>query len=573
MIMAGSGRTLAACRRARVPSNLSQAPVFRAFATCQTRSNSIPGHYGHLPYKDYPAQDPSMTVDHVVIGGGAVGLAIAASLARRYPEKSTFLLERHGQVGQETSSRNSEVIHGGMYYPLGSLKTQLCIRGREMMYDWCEKNNVGAKEVGKLIVGPSSSKEYFENMIRTRNEANMGPLAPPLELLTGDQAREMDPDLGQEIGWAVHSPRTGIVSSHEYMESLEREIQDLDNAEIAYGTDVVRIDPHLPSQKASAGESKRGADASQEGWIVQTTTDGGAEGQSDSVLARVVINSSGLNGHLALNTLLAQERFAEGSDPLGMWYSKGNYLSYKGEGVRSVKRLIYPLPNMGSSGKSASSGSHESLGTHLTLDLSGNVKFGPDTEWLTPPSSTTQDFWAKLLAPTTDPERLERMYESITAYLPNVQREGLSPDYAGIRPKIVPPGADFMDFTPLWHYSRNLQDQRLWQYARLPREYAAAEKYIPKSQPTAKIGEAAQDGGVMLTLAGIESPGLTSSLALAEMVSDMITEQVWGYGEAQRQQKQRGGKSSSSGNGSGSTTIPKGARNDEVGGVNLDAWA
>lgn len=501
-----------------------------------------------------------MSIDHVVIGGGVVGLAIAASLARRYPEKSTFLLERHGQVGQETSSRNSEVIHGGMYYPLGSLKAQLCIKGREMMYDWCEKYGVGAKQVGKLIVGPEESKGYFENMIATRNQQNMGPLAPPLQLITGDEARKLEPDLGDGIGWAVNSERTGIVSSHELMDSLEREIQELENAEVAYGTDVVRIDPHLPSQKASAADAKRGADASQEGWVVQTST----EGQSDSVLARVVINCSGLNAHLALNTLLAQERFADGCEPIGMWYSKGNYLSYKGEGVRNVQRLIYPLPNMGSSGKAASSGSHESLGTHLTLDLSGNIKFGPDTEWLTPPDITSKDFWAKQLAPITAPERLERMYESITSYLPNVRKDGLSPDYAGIRPKLVPPGGDFMDFTPLWHYSRDLKSQRLWQYARLPKTYSSAEQYFTKAGQIAKVGDAARDGGVMLTLAGIESPGLTSSLALAEMVGEMITEQVWGYGGASAGSKRAG---------QGAASIPKGARNDEIGGAGLDAWA
>lgn len=432
------------------------------------------------------------------------------------------------------------------------------------MYDWCEKYGVGVKQVGKLIVGPQESREYFENMIATRNTQNMGPLAPPLKLLSGEEARKMEPDLGENIGWAVHSPRTGIVSSHEYMDSLEKEIQDMDNAEVAYGTDVVRIDPHLPSQKASAQGSKRGADASQEGWVVQTST----EGHSDSVLAKVVINCSGLNAHLALNTLHAQKRFDQGSDAIGMWYSKGNYLSYKGQGVKNVKQLIYPLPNMGSSGKAATSGSHESLGTHLTLDLSGNVKFGPDTEWLSPPDATSKDFWAKLLAPVTSAERLERMHESITSYLPNVQREGLSPDYAGIRPKLVPPGADFMDFTPLWHYSRDLSSQHLWQYARLPTAYAEAERYSQPFGTKAKAGETAKDGGVMLTLAGIESPGLTSSLALAEMVSEMITEQVWGFGEAQRQQRQNSQDASSS-----YKTIPKAARSDEIGGVNLDAWA
>lgn len=504
-----------------------------------------------------------MQVDHLIIGAGVVGLSIAAQLAKRYPEKSTFLVERHRRAGEETSSRNSEVIHAGLYYPSDSLKTQMCIRGREAMYRRCEEWGIGFKQTGKLVVGPEGSKEYFEKM--KEHCEGLGPLAPPLRLLSGDEAREMEPDLSKEIAWAMLSERTGIVSSHEFMESFEREIMDSENAELVYDTQVVRIDPHLPSKSGSASSGKRGSDNSQEGWIVQTKTmseasmTGSDEGDSDSILARVVINSSGLNGHLALNAIRGDKRFADGdtaNEPMSMWYAKGNYVSYKGPGVKNVKRLIYPVP-----ATTSGSHSHQSLGTHLTLDLNGGIKFGPDTEWLSPPDPNSSiDFWAKQLAPVTSDERMHEIYESITSYLPDISLEGLAPDYAGIRPKLIPPGGGFMDFTILKHHSRELNTQKLWQYANLPRF-----SDLPRDLTNHHRGPTASrdgSGGSLYTLAGIESPGLTSSVALGELVSDMVAEQVWGHGDATKKAKKTGKE----------REIPKGARNDEVGG-SLDAWA
>lgn len=304
-----------------------------------------------------------MTVDHLVVGGGVVGLAITAELGKRYPDKSTYLVERHRRAGEETSSRNSEVIHAGLYYPAQSLKTQLCIRGRELMYQRCAEAGIGHRQTGKLVVGPADSRGYFEKM--KEHVDALGPLAPPVRLITGDEAREMEPDLSKDIGWAMLSERTGIVSSHELMESLEHEITSSESAELVYDTELVRIDPHLPSTSGIAAKGKRGADDSQEGWVVQTRThsagsSGAEEEQTDSILARVVINAAGLNGHLALNALRADRRFAEGegSEEMGMWYSKGNYVSYKGEGVKNVKTLIYPVPAM-----AGNSHSHQSLGS------------------------------------------------------------------------------------------------------------------------------------------------------------------------------------------------------------------
>lgn len=534
---------------------------------------NLPGQRARLPHHRYPPQEPSMSVDHLVIGGGVVGLAVAAQLVRRYPEKSTFLVERHRRVGEETSSRNSEVIHAGLYYPPGSLKTQMCLRGRELMYDRCQKHNVGHKQVGKLVVGPKQSKSYFENMLK--HVSSLGPLAPPLELITGDEAREKEPDLSEDIGWAVWSGRTGIVSSHELMESLESEILESEGSELVYDTSVVRIDPHLPSRKGVAASSKRGSDNSQEGWVVQTVTHSEQhEATADAILARVVVNATGLSGPLALNALRADGHFAPGrdSEAMGAWYSKGNYVKYSGPGAKDIKSLIYPIPAM-----SAKGGLDQGLGTHLTVDLAGNIKFGPDTEWLTPPpegrsktgssdSDDGVDFWAKHLAPVESEERLKAMHQSITSYLPGVKLEGLTPDYSGIRPKLVPPGGGFMDFTMLWHRSRDLAEQPLWSYANLPEPILAqgAAKFFKgptasKAPPRADAGSAA--GGAMITLAGIESPGLTSSLAIGEVVGEMVAEQVWGYGDAIKVTRDV------------SKPVPKGARNDEIGGQGLDAWA
>jgi 2-hydroxyglutarate dehydrogenase len=295
-----------------------------------------------------------MQVDHLVVGAGVVGLAIASHLCKRYPDKSTFLVERHVRAGEETSSRNSEVIHGGLYYPAESLKTMLCLKGREMMYRRCEEWGVPFKQTGKLVVGPKESKEYLEGM--QRHISTLGPLAPPVRLLSGAEAKELEPDISSEIGWALLSERTGIVSSHELMDSLEREILDSDSAELVYDTEVVRIDPHLPDRSGTAASGKRGSDDSSEGWVVQTNT--GDQAEPDAILARVVINSSGLNGQLALNALHADKRFAEGTERMGMWYSKGNYTSYKGPGVKNVKRLLYPVPSM-----TKGAHSHESLGS------------------------------------------------------------------------------------------------------------------------------------------------------------------------------------------------------------------
>lgn len=451
----------------------------RCFSTSTVRrTESIPASYPTLPRLHKASSKgkevPDVQVDHLIIGGGVIGLAIARQLAIRYPEKSTYLVERHKHPGQETSSRNSEVIHAGLYYPPKSLKTNLCLRGRELLYSYCEEYGVPFQQTGKLVVGTKSSKEYLEGIVQHLKSlenvtGNIGALIsgqrapPPVRVISGDEARDLEPDLGDQVGWTLESKRTGIVSSHELMASLERQTLDSESAEIVYDTSVVGLYPLSDDSKLS-------------GWVVETET----EGHVDSLLAKHVINASGLNGPATLNSLLKGGHFGNSSDMsqgVGCWYSKGNYASYgktKG-GVSNVKRLIYPLPDMGSS---KDGHGHQGLGTHLTLSLDGNIRFGPDTDWLRPPKEgeSDADWWSKnnlaALAPTqmtlnqaSEEERLEEMYKSISSFLPGLTLEGLTPDYAGIRPKLTGPGGGFKDFGVLYHQAKGLDNQSVWQEA------------------------------------------------------------------------------------------------------------
>lgn len=528
---------------------------------------------------------PDVQVDHLVIGGGVIGLAVARELTRLYPDKSTFLVERHKRPGEETSSRNSEVIHAGLYYPATSLKTNLCLRGRELLYQFCEDHGVPHKQTGKLVVGTRDSKSYLEGIIQhvaalAEADGNIGATisgercAPPLRLITGDEARELEPDLGSDVGWTLESPRTGIVSSHDLMAALERQILDCDQAEIVYDTDVVSLRPckSLSCASTSATSSKRGA-GSLQGWMVETQTEGG---EVDALLARHVINASGLNGPAALNSLVRGGHFGSGAEQIPAWYSKGNYASYsrsKG-GIDNVRRLIYPLPDMGSA---KDKHGHQGLGTHLTLDLDGNVRFGPDTDWLKPPPNAAHekedqlahaDWWSKnlvALRPTAatlnqseEEDRLKAMHESVTAFLPGIRLEGLAPDYAGIRPKLRGLGAGFADFAVLYHSAANLEAQSVWQNAFATSNNAARNSNRKNAREALFRGdvEAHSPQPSLITLCGIESPGLTSSLALGELAAELVARRGWGeQGDAFRRRAK----------------TPPGAYNEDAG--SLDAWA
>jgi len=344
------------------------------------------------------------------------------------------------------------------------------------MYERCTRYNIPYRKTGKLVVAHESQRSYVESLFEKSQSLSSPPhLAShlagepvlPTTLVSGDYARELEPDLSKDITTALWSPETGIVDSHGLMQSLEKDILESEGGELVYSTRVVRVDPC------------RGAETpSHDGWVVQTVTDGA---QGDALLAKTLINASGLSANLVLNSLLPE------SSRIPMYFARGSYAAYSGRGTSSVSHLIYPCPETG-----PDKHAFQSLGTHLTLDLQGRVRFGPDLEWISPPTGAPDfccdeenvDFWTQHLVPNES--RLEEMHRAVTRYLPGVAFEGLRADYVGVRPKLVVSG--FQDFV-------------------IRKDYADG-----------------RGGGLMVSLLGIESPGLTSSLAIAEhVVEDVIS--------------------------------------------------
>lgn len=335
--------------------------------------------------------------------------------------------------------------------------------------------------------------------------------ALPSQLLSGDEARQLEPDLSPDIAAALLSPETGIIDSHTYMECLQRDIMNSENSEIVCSTAVVRVDPYDRSKRAEGTPDTK---AKEDGWVVQMLTKGSngeREGEGDAFLARTLINASGLSGNLILNALLPQEK------RIPMYYARGSYSAYRGPGVTNVSRLIYPCPDT----KTKDAHAFQSLGTHLTLDLAGNTKFGPDIQWISPSGHVSRslggptpargddeatndgfsyteedvDFWKQCLIP--DDSQLDAMYEAVKSYLPGVDASKFRPDYVGIRPKLVPPWGGFQDFVFRRDHSTSFLQ------ATDGDDHASAR-------------------GQMITLMGIESPGLTASLAIAEKVASML---------------------------------------------------
>jgi L-2-hydroxyglutarate oxidase LhgO len=356
-------------------------------------------------------------VDAVVIGAGVIGLACARALAQRGIE--TLILERHESFGTEISSRNSEVIHAGLYYPTGSLKARLCLKGNQSLYAYCVARSIAHRRCGKLIVATSSAQEEQLDALYAKAQANG---IADFKRLSAEQANALEAELYCTA--ALLSPSTGIVDSHALMLALLADAEQ-GGAILALRSPFVR------------------AHAESDGIVLEV---GGAE--SMQLKAHRVINAAGLSAQHVASRI---DGFPSGLVP-PTYYAKGNYYSLLGR--TPFSRLIYPLPEPGG------------LGVHLTLDLAGQARFGPDVEWI---SALNYD---------VDPARAERFYSEVRRYWPGLQEASLVPAYAGIRPKIVGPGEDAADF--------------LFQ--------GPAEHGVPG----------------LLNLFGFESPGLTSCLEIAE---------------------------------------------------------
>jgi len=364
-----------------------------------------------------------------IIGGGVVGLALAEEVSRNH--ENVFLIERHPTFGQETSSRSSEVIHAGIYYTKGSLKARLCIEGKNLLYDYCQKYDVPFKRCGKLIVATSEEEiSVIEGILCTARENGVDDMT----VLEKDQIAEMEPNIFALK--ALFSPSTGIIDSHSLMKQYETNAIN-NGCQLVYGSEVTAI-------------SKIG-----EGYLV-TLLD--ADSRSYSFTSRIVINSAGL----------ASDKVAEmigiSDDNLKILFCKGEYFRVNPPKNKLINRLIYPVPHH----------NMEGIGIHVTIDMGGGVKLGPDVKYL---ESNVYDY--KLT-----PSKQEAFWLSARKFLPFLEFDDIIPEMAGIRPKIQKPGEPLRDY------------------------------YIMEESGKGHPG--------FINLIGMESPALTSSISIAKYVNNLI---------------------------------------------------
>jgi L-2-hydroxyglutarate oxidase LhgO len=365
-------------------------------------------------------------VEAIVVGAGVVGLAVARALAMA--GRDTILIEAEGAIGTGTSSRNSEVIHAGIYYPTSSLKARHCVAGARALYAYCEAHGVAHRRVGKLIVATEEGQIGKLAAIKAQAEANG---VHDLQWLDQAEARALEPEVTAVR--ALWSPSTGILDSHGYMLALSGDVQAAGGM-LALAT---------PLNHAAATGS---------GFVVET---GGAEPMR--LTCDILVNSAGLG---APDLARRIKGYPVTRAPRA-YLCKGNYFILSGV-KPPFRHLVYPIPEQAG------------LGIHATLDLAGQVRFGPDVEW------------TEALDYTPDAARATAFASAIRSYWPGLPDGALVPAYAGIRPKITAPGEPAADF----------------------------------------VIEGPADHGVpgLVNLFGIESPGLTSSLSIADAVCDMVTD-------------------------------------------------
>ena len=363
------------------------------------------------------------TIENAVIGAGVIGLAVARALA--LGGREVVVIEAAEAIGTGVSSRNSEIIHAGIYYPRDSLKTRLCVEGRKMLYAYCAEHGVGHRRCGKLIVanGADETKRQAE-LLRRGTENGVD----DLEWLDGARARQLEPALRASA--AILSPSSGVVDSHALMLALRGDAE-------AAGAVLALMSP------VTGGSVE-------DGGIVLDV--GGAE--PTRLLCAGIFNCAGLGAQRIAHGLAGLER----RTVPGLYMAKGSYFTLSEKSP--FQRLIYPMPMT------------DGLGVHLTVDLAGQARFGPDVEWV-----VEEDYGV-------DPGRAEACYASVRTYWPDLADGALQPDYAGIRPRVQGPGEAVADF----------------------------------------VIQGPDDHGVkgLVNLYGIESPGLTATLAIAGRVVELV---------------------------------------------------
>lgn len=363
------------------------------------------------------------TFNITIIGAGVIGLAIAQELSGRYNQ--ILVLEKNTGFGQETSSRNSEVIHAGIYYPSGSLKSQFCTMGNPLIYEWCNRKNVPHRRLGKLIVATNDAECDALESIKEHAEQNG---ARDLTLLAGRQVRSLEPEVNAVA--ALFSPHTGIIDSHSLMRSFHIDAE-AKNAAVSYQSEVTGIihENGLYDVEINAGQYR--------------------------FLTRVLINSAGLYA----DRVAGLAGIDIDQNDYRLKYCKGSYFSMSPP--VKLNHLVYPVPPENG----------ESLGTHATLDMNNRVKFGPDSRYVSE------------IEYSIDETQKIVFYQAVRNYLPGIRLEMLYPDMCGIRPKLQGPGDPVRDFI--------VKDEK--------------NNGLPG----------------MINLIGMESPGLTSCMAIARYVSSL----------------------------------------------------
>jgi L-2-hydroxyglutarate oxidase LhgO len=370
-----------------------------------------------------------MDAEITIIGAGVVGLAIAEKLSLGYP--GVFVIEKHPTFGQETSSRNSEVIHAGIYYTKNSLKARLCLEGKRLLYDYCRKYEIPHQNCGKLIV---ATTEEEISVIEGIRQTAVGNGVDDLVVIDRDQISEMEPNIFALR--ALFSPSTGIIDSHALMKQFETNTIN-NGGHIVYGSEVTGI------KRIENGYEITLPDADKKNY---------------TFTSRIVINSAGLTSDKV------SEMAGIKDDNLRILFCKGEYFRINPPKNRLIKRLIYPVPHP----------NMEGIGIHVTIDMGGGVKLGPDVKYL---ESNVYDY--KLTA-----SKQESFYLSARKFLPFLEFDDIAPEMAGIRPKIQKPGEPLRDY------------------------------YIMEETGKGFPG--------FINLIGMESPALTSSIAIAGYVENLL---------------------------------------------------
>jgi L-2-hydroxyglutarate oxidase LhgO len=365
--------------------------------------------------------------DITIIGAGAIGLAISYVLSKG-PREIT-VIEKNTSFGGETSSRNSEVIHAGLYYPKDTLKAKTCVRGREILYDFCSRHRVAYKKAGKLIVASGKEKRAKLEAVR-KNALDCG--AGSLKFLSQKELGRLEP--GVKADSALFSPETGIFDSHKFMQVLYARARER-RVDFTFSVEAKAVEKEGPFYKITVEEPK---------------------GDSFSFRTKIVINSAGLGAEKIASSLgIDTDKYF-----YRIHYCKGQYFRIRNPEKFGVTHLIYPPPT------------ETDLGIHVTPDLAGGLRLGPDARYVPDLDYIVRE------------EDRGVFLSSVKDFLPALQREDLIPDTAGIRPKLQGEGEGFRDFV--------IRDEK--------------EKGLPG----------------FINLVGIESPGLTSSLAIAEIVRDLV---------------------------------------------------